>query len=156
MPFEVVGNCDFDGVAAKALVPLSGALTLSVQADKDTYHPGEVSRISASISNGHLPHNLMLYIVLERPDGGLRFLIRPIDTPPNPPCSLWTHLGRFLMLSKGFWLEAQGGLQLREMPPGRYTLYAFLTEPNTTEVVAKATSTFLLLSQAAGVQREAF
>lgn len=149
IPFQVDGSCNFQGVMDKTPPLQPDPSHIYVSTDKPAYRPGEVSTFTFSIVNGGIPRNLMFYVVLGKPDGRLLFLSTPrVDAPPNPPCNVWAHVGHLHLHSKHFRVHWQVGLPLQDMPPGLYTLYIFSTKPNTTEVVAKATATFLLLPQA--------
>ncbi|MGH8058282.1 MAG: ArnT family glycosyltransferase, partial [Candidatus Entotheonellia bacterium] len=125
MQLQVDGSCDFARTMEKDLALLPEAPRISVNLARFAYRPDEVGTVEFGIANGEVPRNLMFYIILEGPDGRLRFLTSPpTEVTPNPPCSSWTRIGHFHILSKHFSIHWRVGLQLREMTPGPHTLYA--------------------------------
>ncbi|HSF32452.1 MAG TPA: glycosyltransferase family 39 protein [Candidatus Tectomicrobia bacterium] len=152
-PVHIVGNCYFEDVLAKQLKFIPDSPHLTITPDKVSYLTGQIGKVSLSIANGNIPRNLKFFQILRLPDGRLRFLNSNREMPPNPPCSRWIRTISPHILSKQFKIDWHIGLQLKNMPEGLYTLYAFMVEPGSIEIVAKSSSMFQLIESTLEAKR---
>jgi hypothetical protein len=138
------GHCAFDALLERLLSPLEQALTVRVATDKTLYRVGEVSTLLWSVHTD-LARALASYFVLQRPDGALSFAFASGVSVDH--CSPWMRWGTGFSVWKGMRLEDYPiiALRMQDMPPGPYTWYFFVTEPNSYRVVARAKTTFLLM-----------
>jgi Dolichyl-phosphate-mannose-protein mannosyltransferase len=141
---EVVGSCRFEDVIGRPVKFIRERPNITITPDQPSYLADEIATVHLSIVNGSIPRNLKLVAFLRYPDGHLRSLGSSTELLPNPPCSQWIGMSAPHILSKGFRIDWQFGLQLRDMGSGAYGLYALLIEPASVEIVSKSSSIFYI------------
>jgi hypothetical protein len=137
-------HCAFDALLDQLVNSLDQTLTVGLATDKTLYRVGEVSTLFWSVHTD-LARSLASYFVLQRPDGRLSFAFTSGVSFDH--CSPWMRWGTGFSVWKGMRLEEYPiiALRMQDMPPGVYTWYFFVTEPNSYHVVAKAKTTFFLM-----------
>lgn len=137
-------RCDFEALLDQWVISPDQAITAGLTTDKTLYRVGEVSTLLWSV-HAKLPRALASYFVLRRPDGALSFAFASGATFDQ--CSPWMRWARGFSVWKGMRLEEYPivALHLRDMPPGAYAWYFFVTEPYSYRVVVKAKTTFFLM-----------
>jgi hypothetical protein len=143
-PVEMVGSCHFEDAMTNQLKFIQEPPHIAITPNRPLYSAGEIGSVRLSIVNGALPRNLKLSVFLRYPDGHIRSLSSSVKMPPNPPCNQWIHMAAIHILSREFRSDWQFGLRLKNMPNGRYILYALMTEPGSVEVVSRSSSIFHL------------
>jgi hypothetical protein len=144
---EVVGSCRFEDVISRPVKFIRERPNITITPDRPSYLADEIATVHLSIVNGSIPRNLKLVAFLRYPDGHLRSLGSSTELFPNPPCSQWIGMSAPHILSKGFRIDWQFGLRLRNMESGIYRLYALLIEPTGIEIVSRSSSIFHIVDQ---------
>jgi Dolichyl-phosphate-mannose-protein mannosyltransferase len=137
-------HCAFETILDQLLSPAAQSVTVGLATDKALYRGEDVGTLLWSV-HAELSRALASYFVLQRPDGTLSFAFTSDSSSAH--CSPWMRWGIGFSVWKGMRLEEYPivALRMQNLPPGPYTWYFFVTEPNSYHVLAKAKTTFLLM-----------
>ncbi|HXH11553.1 MAG TPA: hypothetical protein VNP04_17530 [Alphaproteobacteria bacterium] len=133
-------------IQAQVLEPSREALSVAIRPEKPHYRRHDVLKLRLDLWDVSEPHRVDYYLVVTGPDGRWSFydgwgLSFAHDS------ATWRPMAQSVGISQeGLSNYPLLSLPLHDLPSGRYTLYLWLTEPESRIILAKATATFTLAS----------
>jgi hypothetical protein len=135
---------DFDKLLATQAETSNDPLQLAITTDRPRYRHTDILHVLINLANVNRRHTVDAYIALAWPDGRLSF--RSSTGFLTHPKGSWIPLITGVDLLQGEHLSKHSllDLELVDLPSGCFGLYLILTESNTSAVIAKSQTFFML------------